>query len=171
MIYTFEAADKQVEDIRTAAKALAEAEVISRCRGRWRVAQPSRHLDISPSKLPLTYRSELSEETPPWRHAAASYPIVIRDLEVIEAFNVTPLMRRIVVSGEQLAPFVNNGIQVGPFLTENADDHVKVVVGNPGVDFPVPGQEDGHLDWSREALDHARDYTPRRFDPVTGRRA
>lgn len=98
-----------------------------------------------------------------------SYPIVIRDLEVIEAFNVTPLMRRIVVSGEQLAPFVNNGIQVGPFLTENADDHVKVVVGNPGVDFPVPGQEDGHLDWSREALDRARDYTPRRFDPVTGR--
>lgn len=67
-----------------------------------------------------------------------SYPIVIRDLEVIEAFNVTPLMRRIVVTGEQLAPFVNNGIQVGPFLTENADDHVKVVVGKAGVDFPVP---------------------------------
>lgn len=98
-----------------------------------------------------------------------SYPIVIRDLEVIEAFNVTPLMRRIVVTGEQLAPFVNNGIQVGPFLTENADDHVKVVVGKAGVDFPVPGQQDGHLDWSREALDRARDYTPRRFDPETGR--
>lgn len=98
-----------------------------------------------------------------------SYPIVIRDLEVLETYDVTPRMRRIVVGGEQLGSFVNDGHEVGPFLTENADDHVKIVIGRPGVDFPVPGQEDGHLDWSREALDRARDYTPRRFDPVAGR--
>ncbi|MFT0846752.1 siderophore-interacting protein [Actinomycetaceae bacterium L2_0104] len=98
-----------------------------------------------------------------------SYPIVVRDLEVTEVYNVTPLMRRVVVSGEQLGPFVNNGYEVGPFLTENADDHVKLIIGRAGVDYPVPAQEEGHLDWSRQALDRARDYTPRRFDPVAKR--
>ncbi|WP_029136538.1 siderophore-interacting protein [Nakamurella lactea] len=95
-----------------------------------------------------------------------SYPIVIRDLEVIDAYDVTPLMRRVVVGGDQLGHFVNNGHRVEPFRTENADDHVKLVVLGPDDSIEVPAQLDGHLDWSREALDRARDYTPRRFDPV-----
>ncbi|MGI5327709.1 SIP domain-containing protein [Actinomadura nitritigenes] len=92
------------------------------------------------------------------------YPIVIRDLEVLEAFDVTPGMRRVVLTGDQLGAFRNNGYGIFPFRTENADDHVKVVILD-GTDVPPPEQDDGHLDWSREALDHARDYTPRRYDP------
>jgi NADPH-dependent ferric siderophore reductase len=91
------------------------------------------------------------------------FPIVIRELEVLEAFDVTPGMRRVVLTGDQLGAFRNNGYDVFPFRTENADDHVKLVILD-GTDIAPPGQDDGHLDWSRAALEHARDYTPRRFD-------
>ncbi|OEV09485.1 siderophore-interacting protein [Streptomyces nanshensis] len=96
------------------------------------------------------------------RHKA--YPIHVRELEVQEVFDVTPLMRRVVLTGEQLGAFRSNGHDVAPFRTENADDHVKIVVldGDPSVAPPV--QDDGHLDWTREALGRARDYTPRRYD-------
>ena len=98
-----------------------------------------------------------------------SFPIVIREVEVAEVFDVTPLMRRVVLTGEQFGAFRNNGYAVEPFRTENADDHVKLVLldGAPGV--PVPAQNDGRLDWHPEALGRARDYTPRRYDPRTRR--
>ncbi|WP_018656151.1 siderophore-interacting protein [Actinomadura flavalba] len=93
------------------------------------------------------------------------YPIVIRELEVTEAYDVTPRMRRIVLTGDQLGAFRNNGYDIAPFLTENADDHVKLVLldpDDPSVEPPV--QDDGHLDWTRAALARSRDYTPRRYD-------
>ncbi|MFD0855580.1 siderophore-interacting protein, partial [Actinomadura adrarensis] len=86
------------------------------------------------------------------------FPIVIRELEVLEAFDVTPGMRRVVLTGDQLGAFRNNGYDIFPFRTENADDHVKLVILD-GTDIAPPGQDDGHLDWSRPALEHARDYT------------
>ncbi|QFG20202.1 siderophore-interacting protein [Actinomadura sp. WMMB 499] len=96
------------------------------------------------------------------------YPIVIRRLEVLEAFDVTPGMRRIVLTGDELGAFRNNGHDIFPFRTENADDHVKLVVLD-GTDIAPPAQDDGHLDWSREALARARDYTPRRYDAAARR--
>lgn len=98
------------------------------------------------------------------------YPIVIRDLEVLDAYDVTPLMRRVVLTGDQLGAFRNNGYQIGPFVTENADDHVKVVVLGPDAPTVVaPAQNDGFLDWLPETIGRARDYTPRRHD-ATARR-
>ncbi|MBA0050951.1 siderophore-interacting protein [Streptomyces sp. AJS327] len=100
-----------------------------------------------------------------------AFPIYIRELEVLEVFDVTPLTRRVVLTGEQLGAFRNNGYAIEPFRTENADDHVKIVItdgpgvpeGTPPVAPPV--QDDGHLDWTREAIGRSRDYTPRRYDP------
>ncbi|MFG3257917.1 SIP domain-containing protein [Streptomyces sp. NPDC048172] len=98
-----------------------------------------------------------------------SFPIVLRELEVAEAFDVTPLMRRVVLTGDQLGAFRNNGYEIEPFRTENADDHVKLVLLDGAPDVPVPAQNDGHLDWHPEALGRARDYTPRRYDPEARR--
>ncbi|RII17113.1 NADPH-dependent ferric-chelate reductase [Streptomyces sp. YIM 130001] len=98
------------------------------------------------------------------------FPICIRELEVLEVFNVTPLMRRVVLTGEQLGAFRNNGIDVGPFHTDNADDHVKLVIPGDDPDFPgMPQQVDGTLDWPAGGLAYARDYTPRYFDAEAGR--
>src|SRR5699024_12153635 len=55
----------------------------------------------------------------PRQHHKA-YPIVVRELEVKEAYEVTPLMRRVVLTGEQLGAFRNGDIEIGPFLSENA---------------------------------------------------
>jgi NADPH-dependent ferric siderophore reductase len=103
------------------------------------------------------------------RNQQVAYPIYVRDLEVLESFDVTPSMRRVVLGGEQLGAFESNGYQVTPFFTDNADDHVKVVIPSADGRTDGPGQLDGHLDWTREQLGRARDYTPRRYDPVTGR--
>ena len=65
------------------------------------------------------------------------YPIYVRELEVLEAFDVTPLMRRVVLTGDQLGAFHANGHAVEPFRTENADDHVKLVI------LDGQGAEDG----------------------------
>ncbi|WP_019631204.1 siderophore-interacting protein [Actinomadura atramentaria] len=96
------------------------------------------------------------------------FPIVLRDLEVLEAYDVTPGMRRVVLTGDQLGAFRSNGHDIFPFRTENADDHVKLVFLD-GTDVPAPVQEDGTLDWTREALMRSRDYTPRRFDAAARR--
>lgn len=98
------------------------------------------------------------------------FPIVIRELEVLEAYDVTPGMRRVVLTGEQLGAFRNNGFDIPPFRTENADDHVKLVVLDPEDPTVLPPkQDDGHLDWTPQAIARARDYTPRRFDPAARR--
>lgn len=93
------------------------------------------------------------------------YPIVVRELEVADVFDVTPLMRRVVLTGEQLGAFRSNGYDIGPFRTENADDHVKIVILDDAPQVEPPTQDDGHLDWTPEAIGRARDYTPRRYDP------
>ncbi|MFC5751426.1 SIP domain-containing protein [Actinomadura rugatobispora] len=92
-----------------------------------------------------------------------AFPIVVRDLEVLDAFDVTPRTRRVVLTGAQLGAFENGGHRIAPFRTENADDHVKLIVPGAGVVPPV--QEDGHLDWPPGTIERARDYTPRRYDP------
>lgn len=96
-------------------------------------------------------------------------PIFIRELEVLESFPITPAMQRVALGGDQLGTFENNGHSITPFHTDNADDHVKLIIPDDEAQIPTPVQEDGHLDWTAAALDRARDYTPRRFDPVIGR--
>lgn len=104
----------------------------------------------------------------PRQHHKA-YPIVVRDLEVKEAYDVTPLMRRVVLTGEQLGAFNNGGIEIGPFRTENADDHVKILVPDASrPDTEPPVQLEDTLDWTRQALLQSRDYTPRRYDAAAG---
>ena len=98
-----------------------------------------------------------------------SYPIYIRELEILEAYPVTESMYRLVLGGDQLGSFVSNGFPVEAFRTENADDHVKIVIPDPTGATPPPVQLDGTLDWPAAALARARDYTPRRFDAQSGR--
>lgn len=91
------------------------------------------------------------------------HPNPVRELEVREAFNVTPLTRRVVLTGDQLGAFRDNGYDVEPFHTGSADDHITLV--SLGTESPeTPGAPE-----ARETPGRSRDYTPRRYDPETRR--
>jgi len=86
-----------------------------------------------------------------------SHEIKRRKLEVLRVTDLTPRMRRITLSGPQLAGFISLG----------TDDHVKLIFAQTAeeqavLDTFVPGSPS---DGPRPAM---RDYTPRRYDPETG---
>ncbi|KYH43030.1 siderophore-interacting protein [Branchiibius sp. NY16-3462-2] len=103
------------------------------------------------------------------RRESKTYPINVRELRVLEVSDVTPRMRRIVIGGDQLGAFTTpDGIAVPPLRNEGFDDHVKVIVPDAGQPRAVPPRQvEGHLDWSGASA--AKDYTPRDWDPRTGR--
>jgi len=104
------------------------------------------------------------------RAARRWFPIVLRELEVLRAYELTPHLRRVVLGGDELGAFRRYGYDLPPFRTEAPDDHVKLFFPAPGERQPVlPAQDDGHLDWPREGpRPIGRDYTPRRFDAEAG---
>lgn len=106
---------------------------------------------------------------PRTRREWKTYPINVRELRVLEVSDVTPRMRRIVIGGEQLDAFTTpEGIAVPPLRNEGFDDHLKVIVPDAGQAAAVPPRQvEGHLDWSMASA--AKDYTPREWDPQTGR--
>jgi NADPH-dependent ferric siderophore reductase len=83
-----------------------------------------------------------------------------RLLEVLRVEQLTPRMRRIVLGGAELAGFTSAA----------ADDHVKLFLPAPGQERPeLPTMgPDGPI-WRAGAVrPAARDYTPRRYDPIRG---
>lgn len=108
---------------------------------------------------------------PRTRREQRIFPINVRQLAVARVVDLSPGLRRITLTGEQLGAFVtDDGIGVPSLRNEGFDDHVKVIVAGPGQDAPVPPiQVNGHLDWDPpQGRPHAKDYTPRRWDPEAG---
>lgn len=86
------------------------------------------------------------------------HPIVVRTLQVKCVTELSPSMRRITLTGDDLAGFVSASF----------DDHVKLMVPSaPGEALHVPtvGPTGLVFDESRPRPT-MRDYTPRRYDPV-----
>ncbi len=96
-------------------------------------------------------------------------PITLRALTVASIEDITPGLRRLTLTGDQLGEF--DPVDAGPevprqpaFDTSAPDDHVKVFLPVDG-SITLPVQDDGHLDWPTDPAPLARDYTVRRFDP------
>ncbi|MEU3601445.1 SIP domain-containing protein [Streptomyces sp. NPDC006798] len=100
--------------------------------------------------------------------SAAVFPIVLRELTVLRAENITPGMRRVTLGGAQLAAFHRDGLDLPAMRTEGFDDHVKFFF--PGQDgrLVLPGQKTSSLDWPEDERPVSKDYTPVRFDPEAG---
>jgi NADPH-dependent ferric siderophore reductase len=84
-----------------------------------------------------------------------------RMLTVARVRDLTPHMRRITLTGEDLAGFVSAGF----------DDHVKLFFPRPGDDEPArPAMgADGRSVWDDESRKPpSRDFTPRRYDAAAG---
>jgi NADPH-dependent ferric siderophore reductase len=84
----------------------------------------------------------------------------LRLVQVARVEQITPRMRRITLTGDELEGFASAA----------ADDHVKLFFPPPGQDRPVlpvlTAEGQTYPAGAKPAI--VRDYTPRRFDPRTG---
>lgn len=94
-----------------------------------------------------------------------SFPITLREATVARIEDITPGMRRLVVTGPQLRAFTRLGHPQDPVRSEGFDDHVKLVFPRADGTAPeMPGQVPGSLSWTREAIERSRNYTVRAWD-------
>ncbi|MBD5787428.1 siderophore-interacting protein [Cellulosimicrobium terreum] len=102
-------------------------------------------------------------------HRLRTHPLVLRHVEVARVVDVTPRMRRLTLVGPELAAFEHDGLPMPAFAAPGFDDHVKLVfAADDDVASVLPVQRAHGIDWPVAANRQGRDYTPRRFDPVSG---
>ncbi|MFT4082119.1 MAG: siderophore-interacting protein [Nocardioides sp.] len=95
------------------------------------------------------------------RRGFRTHPLVVRRVRVAEAHDLTPRMRRVVVSGDQLGRFDAGGTAQPPFAAPGFDDHVKLVFAADGdVDAVAPRQLAHGIEWPSAEGRLDRDYTP-----------
>lgn len=113
------------------------------------------------SKMPRTSRSR------------EIYPISYRELYVENIEDISPAMRRITLSGEQLRDHDRDGISVPSLISHGFDDDVRLIFPDPETgERPHPiAQNDGNLLWPEAVKNLFRTYTVRYFDAVRGRLA
>jgi len=83
-----------------------------------------------------------------------------RMLTVARIRDLTPRMRRMTLTGDDLAGFVSSGF----------DDHIKLFFPRPGEDQPARPAigADGRSIWEENQKPPSRDFTPRRYDAEAG---
>lgn len=97
------------------------------------------------------------------------YPIYRRQLEVLDARDLTPGMRRVTLCGPGLGVHHADGHQIPEFHSSGFDDDVKLLLPHPETGIPtLPHQLGGRLDWDAQSIALARTYSVRAYDPETG---
>lgn len=101
------------------------------------------------------------------------YPISYRELYVQNVEDISPCMRRITLSGEQLQEHKHDGISVPALLSNGFDDDVRLIFPDPETgERPHPiAQKDGNLLWPEAVKNLFRTYTVRHFDAANQRLA
>ncbi|WMT86312.1 siderophore-interacting protein [Pelagibacterium sp. 26DY04] len=96
--------------------------------------------------------------------ATLKLPIVLRQVEVSRTEEVSPTLKRIWFTSDELKAFSKDGRNLPPFRSEGPEDHVKFFFPSPvdGV-LSLPVQADGTIDWPKNPRPVARDYTPRGY--------
>lgn len=99
------------------------------------------------------------------------FPITVRELEVLEAGDVGPGMRRIVLGGAGLEAHRRGDVDVPALRSLGFDDDVKLILPDPVTgERAVPeALPDGRLAWDERSIGLSRTYTIRRFEPEEGR--
>ncbi|MFF0596383.1 SIP domain-containing protein [Streptomyces antibioticus] len=100
--------------------------------------------------------------------SVVTFPIVLRELTVLRAENITPGMRRLTLGGEQLRAFTRDGLDLPGLRTEGFDDHVKFFFPDETGRLVLPRQNVSSLDWPADARPVSKDYTPVGFDLEAG---
>ncbi|WP_018639607.1 siderophore-interacting protein [Parafrankia elaeagni] len=102
------------------------------------------------------------------RHARPTvvHTIVLRELEVARVVDITPGLRRVTLTGDQLGSFTGSDDTIFPeFASEGFDDNVRLIFPYPGESEPVlPVHKDGKYRWPAAPPALWRVYTVRRHD-------
>ncbi|WP_405061191.1 SIP domain-containing protein [Kribbella sp. NBC_01505] len=94
------------------------------------------------------------------------HSIVLRELEVARVVDVTPGLRRVTLTGDQLGSFTDSdGTAFPAFVSRGFDDSVRLIFPHPGESEPVlPVYKDGKYRWPSDPPALWRVYTVRRYD-------
>lgn len=94
-------------------------------------------------------------------------PIALRELEVARVVDVTPGMRRVTLTGDQLGSFTgSDGTEFPEFASSGFDDDVRLFFSYPGESEPVlPVYQDGKYKYPTDPRPLSRAYSVRRYDP------
>jgi NADPH-dependent ferric siderophore reductase len=94
------------------------------------------------------------------------HTIALRELEVARVVDVTPGMRRVTLTGDQLGSFAgSDGTTFPEFASNGFDDSVRLIFPYPGESEPVvPVYKDGKYRWPADPPALWRVYTVRRYD-------
>ncbi|WP_159499335.1 siderophore-interacting protein [Microbacterium sp. 18062] len=100
--------------------------------------------------------------------AITVHPVVLRQLEVLRIHDVTPGMRRVTLTGDQLGAFTSStGFPMREFRSPAFDDDVRLFFPYPGESEPVlPVQGEHSTIYPKDLRPINRVYTVRRYDPV-----
>ncbi|MFF2831766.1 siderophore-interacting protein [Cellulosimicrobium cellulans] len=103
------------------------------------------------------------------QHRLRTHPLVLRRVEVARVVDVTLRMRRVTLVGPELGAFERDGLPMPAFDAPWFDDHVKIVLASDGdLAAALPVQRAHGIDWPPAPNRQGRDYTPRRWDAVSG---
>ncbi len=97
-------------------------------------------------------------------------PIALRELEVKRVADVTPGLRRITLTGDQLGEFTSEeGYPQPEFTSTGFDDDIKVIFSYPGETEPVLPirKEGGGIRFPKDRRPLAKTYTVRTWNPET----
>jgi NADPH-dependent ferric siderophore reductase len=94
------------------------------------------------------------------------HTIALRELEVARVVDVTPGLRRVTLTGDQLGSFTgSDGTTFPAFASNGFDDSVRLIFPYPGESEPVlPVYKDGKYRWPADPPALWRVYTVRRYD-------
>ncbi|GLZ09634.1 hypothetical protein Acsp03_71000 [Actinomadura sp. NBRC 104412] len=94
------------------------------------------------------------------------HTIALRELEVARVVDVTPGLRRVTLTGDQLGSFTgSDGTTFPEFASDGFDDNVRLIFPYPGESEPVlPVYKDGKFKWPTDPPALWRVYTVRRYD-------
>ncbi|MEW2129401.1 siderophore-interacting protein [Streptomyces sp. NPDC005435] len=98
------------------------------------------------------------------------HPPTLREVEVVRTVDITPGMRRVTLSGEQLRAFTTAAGFARPAFESNGfDDDLGLYFPYPGQRDPVlPVQGEAKLTVPKDPRPLSRAYTVRRWDPEAG---
>ncbi|MFI6938459.1 SIP domain-containing protein [Streptomyces sp. NPDC050418] len=98
------------------------------------------------------------------------HPPTLREVEVVRTVDITPGMRRVTLSGEQLRAFTTAaGFARPAFESQGFDDDLGLYFPYPGQRDPVlPAQGEAKLTMPKDPRPLSRAYTVRRWDPEAG---
>ena len=98
------------------------------------------------------------------------FPITLRKLTVLAVEDIAPRLRKISLGGPELSAFTNEAGTQGEFISLGPDDHVKIFFPDAVSNIlTLPTQETGRLRWPRDPSAISREYTPRLYDPESGK--